>query len=432
MAAALERVPLALYFDHDTRQEVQDCSHVIKRLAPSIACLIPEWNLDRNRDGSYTFKNIKNLTDKVKERTGYPLIDEATFRNQDCPGVGSAFAVTRNTVMTAGHCSDAVFSDKLKVVFNFCLGKKNFDANEVYDVKHVMQDYTKGNLERPDWGWMLLDRDIEGRDPLNVERIPIIELPPIESKSPISMLGHPSGISMKYCEGNVEAVDHPNYFTAKIDAFGGNSGSPIFNDEGDVIGILYSGYGDHDAVDDYKGTGKTRTKWKRIQRNEYGQCHRMSQTMLAIADRIYAYCRYTLNEKIKGSNDWSEFEYRGIKSSIDWEKRHKFLGFLHAVIDKINDDDCYAEDKKEYHESMGIVNSWKGEINYSEAKALRKIKALVYNQDDKVKQITIVRNMVAYQVNQRHAIMINQFEEIFQKCFKLPYSRESVHFLLRR
>lgn len=58
------------------------------------------------------------------------------------------------------------------------------------------------------------------------------------------MLGHPSGLPMKWTTSAEvkENVEQKDYFKADLDAFSGNSGSPIFSDEThQVIGMLVEG-----------------------------------------------------------------------------------------------------------------------------------------------------------------------------------------------
>ena len=59
------------------------------------------------------------------------------------------------------------------------------------------------------------------------------------------MLGYPSVLPLKYTY-NAKVVNDSNikYFEADLDAFGGNSGSAVFNDDGEVTGILVRGYSD--------------------------------------------------------------------------------------------------------------------------------------------------------------------------------------------
>ena len=63
----------------------------------------------------------------------------------------------------------------------------------------------------------------------------------------VYMLGHPSGLPMKYAgPASVRRVDAKGHFVAGLDAFGGNSGSPVFDAASHrVVGILSGGGADY-------------------------------------------------------------------------------------------------------------------------------------------------------------------------------------------
>ena len=67
------------------------------------------------------------------------------------------------------------------------------------------------------------------------------------------MLGHPSGLPMKYTGGAKAFEIEDNYFTTNLDSFGGNSGSPVFNAKTlEVEGILVRGDVDY-TPDEFEG-----------------------------------------------------------------------------------------------------------------------------------------------------------------------------------
>jgi V8-like Glu-specific endopeptidase len=62
----------------------------------------------------------------------------------------------------------------------------------------------------------------------------------------VYILGYPSGLPLKYTDGivldnKVNAV----YFRTNADTYGGNSGSPVFNSQGALEGLLIQGHKDY-------------------------------------------------------------------------------------------------------------------------------------------------------------------------------------------
>jgi hypothetical protein len=65
----------------------------------------------------------------------------------------------------------------------------------------------------------------------------------VADKAALYVIGHPSGLPAKFADGaNVRANSNAAFFSANLDTYGGNSGSPIFNSATHVVeGILVRG-----------------------------------------------------------------------------------------------------------------------------------------------------------------------------------------------
>src|SRR5690606_9471012 len=86
-----------------------------------------------------------------------------------------------------------------------------------------------------------LDRPILNRRPLKFRKAGTVGV-----GEKIVIIGHPSGLPLKIAGGAEVKFLEANYFVANIDAYGGNSGSPIINlSNGLVEGILARGEEDY-------------------------------------------------------------------------------------------------------------------------------------------------------------------------------------------
>lgn len=142
-----------------------------------------------------------------------------------------------------------------KWVFGFKEGVTEFNKSQVYSCKSITtQRYVYDKKEVSDYAVIELDRKVTGYVPLKTRKFGRVLI-----NTPLVVIGHPMGLPMKAADGAVVSrmneVERENkfeslkkrshYFTANLDAYGGNSGSPVFNlRNGQVEGILIQGADD--------------------------------------------------------------------------------------------------------------------------------------------------------------------------------------------
>jgi V8-like Glu-specific endopeptidase len=242
-----------MIYGRDDRYEVDDYPYsqfILK--AKSVAIRISNKRLDEDRlDNSiinFPFRKLKNAI---------PLIcPTERFVEQFSVGDCSGFLVAPNILATAGHCmKDASECSGNKWVFDFKEGTTQFSKNNVYSCKKIIvQKNIYNQDEVNDYALIELDREVEDRAPLTLRtsgRVP--------TNTRLVVIGHPLGLPMKITDGakvsrmNDIEREHvlkswllrTNYFTANIDSYSGNSGSPVFNKKtGKVEGILIQGASD--------------------------------------------------------------------------------------------------------------------------------------------------------------------------------------------
>jgi len=169
------------------------------------------------------------------------------FENELAPGFCTGVLVGNSFILTASHCVVATANDDAKAacktlafVFDYyeqqdALASKNrvkIPAANVY----TCSDVSAIDLN-VDFALLALDRPVEFRSPLSA----LAQRAPITGEN-VYMIGHPNGLPMKYTGPDPLLDVGQTNMRVQLDAFEGNSGSPIFSEnDGSLIGLLVSG-----------------------------------------------------------------------------------------------------------------------------------------------------------------------------------------------
>ncbi|MGI9356492.1 MAG: trypsin-like serine peptidase [Rhizobiaceae bacterium] len=206
----------------------------VQRNVMSVVSLIDVSNIIDNGDGTSTIRTVR-FGDAQR------LCSSERFVNQPTAPFCSGFLVAANLVATAGHCVDNNDLGRARFVFgyeinNFADGTIRLPNTEVFLGEAIVgrelasdgADYAVVRLDRPAVGKPITKLRRNGK---------------ISNDQPVYVIGHPSGLPKKYApEAVVRANDEDDFFVANLDTYGGNSGSPVFNeDDHTVEGILVRG-----------------------------------------------------------------------------------------------------------------------------------------------------------------------------------------------
>ena len=171
----------------------------------------------------------------------YTLCPGQPFADQPLLGYGSGFLVAPDIVATAGHCVEG--RDITETIFMF---DYTYEEGAIRDVRSQDSIYFGEEVlhcvlepNGADYALVRLDRRVEGIQPLTVhaER-------PLKGEG-VYIVGHPVGLPKKYAGDAIVTDASPEtYFVTNLDAFGGNSGSPVFDTSHRVRGILVRGEND--------------------------------------------------------------------------------------------------------------------------------------------------------------------------------------------
>ncbi len=175
-------------------------------------------------------------------RMSMNLCQGERFANQVNPAFCSGFLVGPNLVVTAGHCIESQSDcDSTDFVFDFAKTPNNpqarIQADNVYACESIVQSETGQN----DYAVVRLARPVLDRDPLPIRREDAVTV-----GEKLVLIGHPSGLPSKIVRNGEAQRVETEVILASVDAFGGNSGSVIVNQEtGLVEGILVAGGQDY-------------------------------------------------------------------------------------------------------------------------------------------------------------------------------------------
>jgi len=206
----------------------------------SAVALIDSHQLERQSDGIYAVIAVPLQTSKG-------LCDSEAFLDQPTAAGCSGVLIQDDLVLTAGHCIRSQFEcERKSYVFNYHLEGPTqlalIDDDDVYECEElVLRQEVSGMSLTPDYAVIRLDRAVSGgHQPARVRPATT----PLAQGEPVTMIGFGSGLPAKIDSGGsvadprTEALD---YFLVNSDAFGGHSGSAVFDSNDELAGILIAG-----------------------------------------------------------------------------------------------------------------------------------------------------------------------------------------------
>lgn len=228
-ALALSLKPNVVYGNDDRKDFYQETNLHYLELSDSTVALVETNHIS-------PFQKVLKLTTS-SYKDDYGLCESEPFANQQTGAFCSGFLVAPDLIATAGHCAEAVACKDMSFVFGYKMDSENSDPSmmapsQVYKCAEVIASEVTRNQ---DYALIRLDRLVADHAILSLMK------EDIQEKSDLVMMGHPAGLPLKIAAGAQVRSVQTGYFSANTDSFGGNSGSAVFNSDGEVAGILVRG-----------------------------------------------------------------------------------------------------------------------------------------------------------------------------------------------
>lgn len=213
--------PKVIYGD-DNRRELHQISDArVRNLARSSGALMKTKDLRELGPTSYYLEGRTY-------REEYGLCPTEPFLEQPTTGFCSGVLIAEDLFLTAGHClgDEADSCAGISIVFDYALANASgnpriMPKTNVFACKRVL---LSKNSELEDYALLVLEKSVKGRMPVPYRRAGKIPL-----ATPLLMIGHPSGLPQKIVDG-ARVLDYDRTgFSADLDAYYSNSGSPVFN-----------------------------------------------------------------------------------------------------------------------------------------------------------------------------------------------------------
>jgi V8-like Glu-specific endopeptidase len=230
------------YYGNDDRQDIYELSGENLEDADSAVALFPDFQVQDLGDGTAAL-----LTVNYGEYCN--LCPSERFREQPIGAFCSGVLLAPDIIATAAHCIEGENIADIRFVFGYHMRDETtpelvINNRDIYSGVEVIAWQLDDNTGA-DWALIRLNRTV-----VNHRVARIRESGSISDGQAVHIIGHPMGLPAKFADGAyVRDNRFRAFFVTNLDAYPGNSGSPVFNSTThEVEGILVRGDGDGELV----------------------------------------------------------------------------------------------------------------------------------------------------------------------------------------
>ena len=303
-------------FGDDDRVEIKDAEGY-QDFARATAVMVSKNNIYNEEFYSWS------LREKIQNKYGkdIKISDDVRFLDQPAIGSCTGFLIAPDLLVTAGHCINSMeeaqnvvwvfdYTSDLKFINN---RKLEFKDENIFEVESIITSKLDDETE-DDYAVLKLKRKSD-RAPYRFRTSGSV----LEGGA-INTIGSPKGLPLKFSTNAVVVDISPsNWFKSNIDSFPGNSGGPVFDQNGFLEGILVRGAVTYD--DDWSLTGdyyydsaceciKT-VQWSSVKFTAGCQAHKITSVPgFALIMAVYNNLQYAITNNLSDRFDtWNIYSW---------------------------------------------------------------------------------------------------------------------------
>jgi hypothetical protein len=303
-------------FGEDDRKEVRD-AYGYEDYVRATAVMVPKENVIGNRVYSFTLRD--NLSNQFQTEN---FDENVRYLDQPAAAYCTGFLIAPNILVTAGHCVSTteaaneyvwIFDYTHERQYNFKEGYFTIPEDNIYEVREmIVADY---DTDSGDTDYAVLElKKYSTRKPYRFRTSGIID-----NGTPVNTIGTPSGLPLKFATNAIVVDNEPEeWFKSNIDAFPGNSGGPVFDQNGFLEGILVRGaveYANGRFTGDYKYDQECdcikTVSFDEVYRTAGCQAFKITELPVEVLiGAVYENLHYAVSEgNNKRFDDWDNYEW---------------------------------------------------------------------------------------------------------------------------